>query len=163
MDCNMTTRPEEKADMSTSSMTTTATDTPARYGSRFGNLTRDPELRYSAKGSAWASCGLAVTPRRRTDDGSFEDLPPEFYDLVCFGDLAEHVAECLHKGDRVVAVGRIEEEHWTGKDGAERTTTKLVAEEVGPSLRFATVHVERVERRGPAAPGAGYGFSQEPF
>jgi single-strand DNA-binding protein len=144
-------------------MSSTTTETPARYGSRFGNLTRDPELRYSAKGSAWASCGLAVTRRKRNDDGTFEDLPTEFYDLVCFGELAEHVAESLRKGDRVVAVGRIEEERWSGKDGSERTTTKLVAEEVGPSLRFATATVERTERKGPAAPATDNGYSEEPW
>ena len=93
----------------------TTVETPARLGSRVGNLTRDPELRYSTKGTAWASCGLAVTRRKRNDDGTFEDLPTEFYDLVCFGELAEHVAECLHTGDRVVVVGRLEEDKYTGR------------------------------------------------
>lgn len=147
--------------MSTDQATTI--ETPTRYGSRVGNLTRDPVLRYSAKGSAWASCGLAVNRRKRNDDGTFEDLPTEFYDLVCFGDLAEHVAESLSKGDRVVVVGRLEEDRYSAQDGTERTTTKLVADDIGVSLRFATVSVERIERKAPAPSGGGYGFSQEAF
>ena len=108
-----------------------------------GNLTRDPELRFSAKGVAWTSCGLAVHETERTADGSYEELPTEFFELVCFRDLAEHAAESLSKGSRVIATGRLEEDTWTGKDGAERTTRKLVVDDLGPSLRFATVATQR--------------------
>ena len=146
-------------------MTTTTTDAPAqvRYRTLAGNLTRDPELRFSAKGTAWATCGLAVNRRKRLDDGTWEEGETEFYDLVSFGDLAEHLAE-LSKGTRVLACGRIEEDTWTGKDGAERTTTRLVCDEVGVSLRFASVTVERAERRGPArGSAADGGYDEEPF
>ncbi len=91
-------------------------------------------------------------------------LPPEFYDLVCFGDLAERVAESLTKGDRVVVVGRLEEDRYTARDGTERTTAKLVADDIGASLRFATVKVERVGRTTPPEPEPeGYGYSEEPW
>jgi single-strand DNA-binding protein len=113
-----------------------------------GNLTRDPELRYSAKGSAWCVTALAVNRRTKGDDGVWADLPPEFFDVVAFGQLAESVAECLAKGDRVIVVGRLESETWTGRDGKERTTDKIVADEVGPSLRHGTVQVDRVARTG---------------
>ena len=141
---------------------TTATEARPRYTTLAGNLTRDPELRFSSKGTAWCSAGLAVNRRRRLDDGSYEDLPAEFYELTCFGDLAEHVAECLGKGDRVVAAGRLETETWTGRDGTERTTTKLLADDVGASLRFATATLDRTERRSPSDDD-GYGHSEEPF
>jgi single-strand DNA-binding protein len=113
-----------------------------------GNLTRGPELRYSAKGSAWCTTAVAVNRRKKGDDGTWTDLPPEFFDVVAFGQLAESVAECLAKGDRVIVVGRLESETWTGRDGKERTTDKIVADEVGPSLRHGTVQVDRVARTG---------------
>jgi single-strand DNA-binding protein len=116
---------------------------------RVGNLTRDPELRYSAKGAAWVITAMAVDRRKRCDDGTWEDMAPEFYDVVCFGDLAESVAECLAKGDRVIVTGRIEDDTWTGRDGVERTGHKLVADDIGASLRYGTVEVNRTRRRGP--------------
>jgi single-strand DNA-binding protein len=76
-------------------------------------------------------------------------MPPEFFDVVCFGDLAENAATCLAKGDRVVIVGRIEEDTWTGRDGNERTTAKIVADDIGTSLRRGTVEVNRTRRSGP--------------
>jgi single-strand DNA-binding protein len=115
---------------------------------RVGNLTRDPELRYSAKGSAWSTTALAVDHRVKRDDGSWEALPSDFYDLVCFGQLAESVAESLAKGDRVVVVGQVEDETWTGRDDKERTTHKLVADDIGPSLLRGTVQVDRTKRSG---------------
>jgi single-strand DNA-binding protein len=144
--------------------TTTTTDAPAKvhYRTLVGNLTREPELRFSAKGTAWCTVGLAVTPRVRADDGTWTDGETIFYDLVTFGDLAEHVAE-LAKGTRVIAYGKVEHETWTGKDGTERETTKLLADEVGPSLRFASVEVQRAERRGPSERPALDGYDEEPF
>lgn len=142
---------------------TTTTDAPtaSAYRTFVDNLTCDPELHFSTRGSAWCSTGLALNRRRRLDDGGYENLATECYELTCFGDLAEHVAGCLGRGDRVVARGRIETETWTGRDGAERTTTKLLADDVGASLRFATARVERTERRSPAFESDGY--REEPF
>ena len=130
--------------------TTTNTGTRPRCTTQTGNITRDPELRFGAKGTPWCTTGVAVNRRHRLDDGSYEDLATEFYELVTFGDLAEHVAESLSKGDRVIAWGRLEEDTWTGRDGEERTTTKLLCDEVGPSLRFATATLDRSVRRTPA-------------
>jgi single-strand DNA-binding protein len=147
-------------------MTTTPTDAPAkvRYRTLVGNVTREPELRFSAKGTPWCTTGLAVNRRKRLDDGTYEDLPAEFFELVCFGDLAEHIAESLGKGDRVVTFGRLETDEWTAKNGEQRTTEKLVADDIGASLRFASVEVHRAERRGPSEDSSdGYGHSEEPF
>ncbi|MDA8310261.1 MAG: single-stranded DNA-binding protein [Actinomycetota bacterium] len=146
---------------------TTTTEAPARvrYRTLAGNLTRTPELRFSSKGTPWATCGLAVTPRVRGDDDAWGDGETVFCDLVCFGDLAENVAD-LTKGTRVIAYGKLEAETWTGKDGTERTTEKLVADEIGASLRFATVEVHRSTRQGAGETptgGAGDGYDEEPF
>ena len=149
----------QETEGATMTTTTTTAETRPQYTTLTGNLTRDPELRFSAKGTAWCSAGLAVKPRRRLDDGGDEDPATEFYDLVCFGDLAEHVAECLAKGDRVIACGREEQETWTGRDGAERTTRKLLADDLGVSLRFGVARLERTERRASAADAS----SEEPF
>lgn len=130
---------------------------------KVGNLTRDPELRFGRTGTAFATFGLAVTPYVK--DGP--DQATVFYEVVAFGSLAEHLSECLAKGDRVVVVGRGELERWTGKDGTERTTRKIVAEGVGHDLRFVSVQLQRLQREQPAAVGAGtgegYGFDEEPF
>lgn len=141
----------------------TAFEAPAKvlYKTLTGNLTRDPELRFSAKGTAWCSVGLAVTPRVRDDDGTWADGETTFYELVTFGDLAEHVAE-LVKGTRVIASGKLETETWTAKDGTERETVKLLADEVGASLRYATVDVRRTSRK-PPAEHADDDYDEEPF
>ena len=144
-------------------MTTTATEAPpkVRYRTLAGNLTREPELRFSAKGTPWATVGLAVNKSKRLDDGTFEDLPPEFFELVIFGTLAENLVESVTKGDRVLAYGKIEEDHWTGRDGTERTTLKLVCDEVGASVRYATAKLQKVARKDGPPPLAGY--DEEPF
>ena len=144
-------------------MTTETTEAPpkVRYRTLAGNLTREPELRFSAKGTPWATVGLAVNKSKRLDDGTFEDLPPEFFELVIFGTLAENLVESVTKGDRVLAYGKIEEDHWTGRDGTERTTLKLVCDEVGASVRYATAKLQKVARKDGPPPLAGY--DEEPF
>ena len=147
-------------------MTATTTEAPPKvhYRTLAGNLTRDVELRFSAKGTAWATVGLAVNKSKRLDDGTYEDLPPEFFDLVSFGQTAENLAESAAKGDRVLAYGKLEEEQWTGKDGAEHTSHKLVCDEVGLSLRYATVRATKVTRAAApvAEPPSDYD-DEEPF
>ena len=129
--------------------TTTTTRARAKTTTRVGNLTRDPVLRFSAKGAPWLTTAMAVDRRQRLEDGTWEDQPPEFYDVVCFGDLAENVAECLVKGDRVMVVGKVEDATWTGRDGKEHNAQKIVADDVGTSLRRGTVEVKRTKRQGP--------------
>jgi single-strand DNA-binding protein len=124
------------------------TEAPTSKVTRIGNLTKDPELRYSAKGKAWTTAALAVDRRKRCEDGTWEDLDPAFYDLVCFGDLAENVAECLARGDRVVVYGKVEETNWTGRDDVDRTGQKLVADDIGVSLRHRTAEINRTTRCG---------------
>lgn len=119
------------------------TDSPATI---VGNCTREPTLHYSPSGSAVASFGVAVNHRKKVGD-KYED-DPSFFDVTCFGDLAENVGESIQKGTRVIVVGRWKQESWE-KDGEKRSKHVLIADEVAASVKFATVVVERVERQGP--------------
>lgn len=124
----------------------TDTTTNATPVSRIGNLTRDPELRFSKSGTAVASFSIAHTPYVPKDQPKPDTV---FYECVAFGSLAEHSAEALLKGDRVLVVGRGEIETWTGKDGVERTTKKIIADALGPDLRFTTAEIHRTDRHKP--------------
>jgi len=99
-----------------------------------GNVTRDPELRYAKSGAAVASFAVAVRP---WVPGGGEQ-PVQFHEVVTFGSLAENVAERVRKGARVCVVGRWQDRQWTDKAGDPRVTTELVAEGVGPDLRFVS-------------------------
>jgi single-strand DNA-binding protein len=112
-----------------------------------GNLTRDPEIRYTREGQPNASFGIAVN-RRWQPRGSEEwEESTSFFDVVCWRDLAENVALSLVKGSRVVVTGRLEQRTWENEDGDKRSKIELVADDVGASLRFATAEVTRTERR----------------
>ena len=112
-----------------------------------GNLTREPEIRYTKEGQATAQLGVAVN--RRWQDKSTQEWQEavSFFDVVCWRDLAENVALSLSKGMRVVVTGRIEQRSWETDDGEHRSKVEIVADEIGPSLRFATADVQRTERR----------------
>ena len=112
-----------------------------------GNLTRDPEIRYTRDGQATTALGVAVN--RRWQDRSTQEWQEatSFFDVVCWRDLAENVALSLTKGMRVVVTGRIEQRSWETDEGDHRSKVEIVADEVGASLRFATVDVHRVDRR----------------
>ena len=125
-----------------------------------GNITRDPELRFTPSGQATASFGLAVN-RTWTDRASQERREQtSFFDVVAWGTLAENTAQSLHKGDRVVVAGRLDQRTWETTEGEKRSKVEVVADEVAPSLRWATAQVVKNDRRAPdgyAAPPASYG------
>jgi single-strand DNA-binding protein len=115
-----------------------------------GNLTRDPEIRYTRDGQANVQLGVAVN-RRWQDQKTHEwEESTSFFDVVCWRELAENVAMTLTKGMRVMATGRLEQRSWETELGERRTKVEIVAEEVGPSLRFATAEVHKHERSVPA-------------
>ena len=114
-----------------------------------GNLTRDPEIRYTRDGQANATFGMAVN-RRWQPRGSDEwEEATSFFDVVCWRELAENVALSLVKGSRVIVTGRLDQHVWETELGERRSRVEITAEEVGPSLRFATAEVTRTGRRGP--------------
>jgi single-strand DNA-binding protein len=95
-----------------------------------GNLTDDPEVCYTAGGIARAVFRVAVSGRR--------DQEASFFTVIVWRDQAEHAAQSLAKGSRVVVVGRLQQRTWTTEDGSGRQVVEVVAEELGPSLRWAT-------------------------
>jgi single-strand DNA-binding protein len=112
-----------------------------------GNLTREPEIRYTREGQATAQLGVAVNRRRQDRTTAQWQETTSFFDVVCWRDLAENVALTLSKGLRVVVTGRLEQRSWETDEGEHRSRVEIVADEIGPSLRFATADVHRIERR----------------
>jgi len=108
-----------------------------------GNLTADPELRSTPSGLEVANLRVAVTPRIRGEDGSWTQGETSFHTVCVWRDQATNAAETLHKGARVIVVGRPKQRSWTGQDGTTHQVTEVDAEEVGPSLRWATAKVTR--------------------
>ena len=117
--------------------------TEERATSQVGNVSRDPEMRFSKAGKPWCKFGLAVNPYVPNGE---EKPPPVFYEVTAFGTLAENICESITKGMRIVVKGTGKLNKWTGNDGQERTTKEITAEAVGPDLRFALVTVEKNER-----------------
>jgi single-strand DNA-binding protein len=117
-----------------------------------GNLTREPEIRYTRDGQATAQLGVAVN--RRWQDRTTQEWQESvsYFDVVCWRDLAENVALTLTKGMRVVVTGRLEQRSWESEVGEHRSKVEITADEVGPSLRFATADVQRNERRAALEP-----------
>lgn len=113
-----------------------------------GNVTRDPELRFTASGQATATFGVAVNRRWQNRQSSEWEEATSYFNVVCWRELAENVAESLHKGSRVLVTGRLEQRSWEDQAGAKKSVVEIVAEEVGPSLRWASAQVTRNERRG---------------
>jgi single-strand DNA-binding protein len=114
-----------------------------------GNVTRDPELRFTQTGQATASFGLAVNRRWQNRQTQEWEEATSFFDVVCWRDLAENVSESVTKGARIIVTGRLEQRSWETPDGDKRSKIEVIADELGPSLRWATAQVMKNERRGP--------------
>ncbi len=142
-----------------------------------GNVTRDPELRFTATGSAMATFGLAVSRRWQNRQTNEWEEQTSFIDVVCWRELGENVSESITKGTRLIVTGRLEQRSWETENGEKRSKVEVVADEVGPSLRWASAQVNKNERRdgagggggmgggapAPAEPPAGYNYDEEPF
>jgi single-strand DNA-binding protein len=116
-----------------------------------GNLTRDPELRYTPNGAALVKFGVAVSRRVKDDaTGQWKDADTSFFDVTAWRSLAENVAETLTQGTRVVVVGRLRTNTWETPEGERRSKVEIEAEEVGPSLKWASAKIEK-QGRGPGA------------
>jgi single-strand DNA-binding protein len=114
-----------------------------------GNLTREPDIRYTKDGQATTQLGVAVNRRWQDRQTQEWEESTSFFDVVCWRDLAENVALSLAKGMRVTVTGRLEQRSWENDEGERRSKIEVVAEDVAPSLRFATADVQRSGRRSP--------------
>ena len=127
-----------------------------------GNITRDPELRFTPSGQATASFGLAVNRRWQNRTTNEWEEATSFFNVVCWREQAENASESLSKGSRIIVTGRLEQRSWETPDGEKRSVVEVVADEIGPSLRWATAQVVKNERRsgeggGPSGGGGGGG------
>lgn len=114
-----------------------------------GNVTAEPELRFTPSGAAVASFTVASTPRTfNKNSNQWEDGDPLFLRCSIWRQYAENVAESVTKGMRVVVTGRLKQRTFETQQGEKRTVVELDADEVGPSLRYATATVNRVSREG---------------
>jgi single-strand DNA-binding protein len=104
-----------------------------------GNLTKDPELRFTPTGQATASFGVAVNRRWQNRQTNQWEEATSFFDVVAWGSLAENLAESVRRGDRVVVEGRLDQRSWENNQGEKRSKIEITANEVAPSLRWATV------------------------
>jgi single-strand DNA-binding protein len=124
-----------------------------------GNLTDDPELRFTPSGAAVAKFRIASTPRTLDrQSGEWKDGEPLFLACNIWRDAAEHVAESLQRGARVIVQGRLRQRSYETREGEKRTVYELEVDEIGPSLRYATAKVQRMSRSGGGSGGGGGGF-----
>ena len=126
-----------------------------------GNLCADPELSFTPQGTQVANLRLAVTPRVRSGDGAWEDGPTSFYRVTCWGQLAAHATDTLAKGARVVVTGRLRIRQYETEDGRRGQAAEVDADDLGPSLKFATARLTRTPNGNSTA--AGQSGDEPPF
>lgn len=128
-----------------------------------GNLTADPEIRTTGSGASVASFTIASTPRSwNRSTNQFEDGQALFMRCSAWRDLAEHCAQSLGKGMRVIAQGRLQQRSYQANDGSQRTVIELQVDEIGPSLRYATAQVQKMQSGGYQGSNANGGGYQQP-
>jgi single-strand DNA-binding protein len=127
-----------------------------------GNLTKDPELRFTPNGTPVASFSIAVNRRFQNKQSGEWESEADFFNVAAWFKLAENVAESLGKGDRVIVSGRLSQENWDDKQGQKRTSYRIVANIVAPSLEFAVCRIEKNARAESQIPSSGEGdFDQD--
>lgn len=108
-----------------------------------GNITRDPELRFTPSGTAVVNFGLAVNRSVQNKNSGEWQTEVDFFNITAWYKLAENCAESLGKGDRVLVSGRLSQDSWEDKEGQKRSTVKVIASVVAPSMEFATCKLEK--------------------
>ena len=122
-----------------------------------GNVTRDPELRFTPSGQAIATFGLAVNRRWQNRQTQEWEEQVSFFDVTCWAQLGQNVSDTLVKGSRAIVTGRLEQRSWETDQGEKRSVVEIVADEIGPSLRWAEAQVTRNERRQGDGSGGDFG------
>jgi single-strand DNA-binding protein len=122
-----------------------------------GNITREPEMRYTPSGVSKVSFGVAVNRSWRNQQTQEWEEQTSFFNVVAWRQLAENVSASLTKGSRVIVSGRLEQRSWETEQGEKRSIVEIVADDIAASLRFATAEVHKVERSGPSDGGGGGG------
>jgi single-strand DNA-binding protein len=133
---------------------------PDTFVSLVGNLTDDPEVRFTPGGTQVGSFRLAVTPRVREGEG-WKDGDTSYFRINLWRDLASHAAQSLSKGDRALVIGRLKARSWETPEGERRSVVEVEADEVGPSLKWATAKPQRTRKAG-SGPSKGGGFNDDP-
>ena len=118
-----------------------------------GTLTRDPELRFTQGGRGVASFGVAVNRRYQQNNEWVEQT--SFFNVTAWGSLGENASASLTKGARVIVTGRLEQRQYETQAGEKRSVVEIVADEIGPSLRWATAQVEKTQRTDSGGSGGG--------
>jgi single-strand DNA-binding protein len=126
-----------------------------------GNLTDDPAVRFTPAGTQVDGFRLAVTPRVREGD-QWKNGETSYFAVTCWRDLASHVAESLSKGDRALVIGRLKSRSWETPEGERRSVVEVEADEIGPSLKWATATPQRAARSG-SGKAAGQVNDDPPF
>ena len=122
-----------------------------------GNLTDDPELRYTPNGAAVCKFRIAVNRRIQDGAGNWKDGEASYFSINCWRGLAENAAESLTRGTRVMVAGRLQFRSWENQEGEKRSAVEVEADEVGPSLKWATARIERQTRSSNATSGSDWG------
>jgi len=122
-----------------------------------GNLTDDPELRYTANGAAVANFTVAFSTRIRDAAGNWTDGETSFFRVNCWRALAENAAESLTRGTRVVVSGRLKQRSWENQEGEKRSMIEIEADDLGPSLKWATARVEKTSRSSSSSSSSDWG------
>jgi len=126
-----------------------------------GNLTADPEMRTTSNGSTVANFSIAATPRVfDKQSNQWEDGQALFLRCSAWRDLASHCVQTLHKGMRVIAQGRLQQRSYQAQDGSNRTVIEMTVDEIGPSLRYATAQVQKMQSGGYQGNANGGGYQQ---
>jgi single-strand DNA-binding protein len=120
-----------------------------------GNVTRDPEIRYTPSGQTVATFGLAVNRRWQNRQTNEWEEQVSFFDVKCWAQMAENVSDSITRGTRVIVSGRLEQRSWETDNGEKRSKVEVVADEIAPSLRWATAQVQKIERTDGPARGGG--------
>lgn len=130
----------------------------SNYVTFIGNLTDDPELRFTQGGTPVATIRLASNRRWNDRDGQQQE-ETTYLNVTCWREMAENVAETLHKGDRAIAIGRLKVRSYENREGQTVWTTEIEADEIAPSLRWAKANVNRSAGGGGGAGGSSGGGS----